>query len=69
LFAFLAKYCYSDKITDRPCSTHGEEKKYIQSFVENPEGKRSLGRRSRRWKDNIKAILKKQIQLTQNMAT
>jgi hypothetical protein len=40
--------------------------KYIQSFGKKPEGKRSLGRPSRRWNGNIKAILKKQIQLPQS---
>ena len=37
----------------RTCSTYGGIQKLIQNLVGNPEGKRSLGRRSRRREDNI----------------
>jgi hypothetical protein len=36
----------------------GEKRKAYMSLVGNPEGKRSLGRRRRRWVDNIKMELK-----------
>jgi hypothetical protein len=35
------------------CRTYGRDKKYTQNLVGNPEGKRPLGRRRHRWKDNI----------------
>jgi hypothetical protein len=37
----------------RECSTHGEKRNAYRILVGKPEGKRSLGRRRRRWKDNI----------------
>jgi hypothetical protein len=36
------------------CSTYGTDEKCIQSFHRRPEGKRSLGRPRRRWKDNVR---------------
>jgi hypothetical protein len=43
----------------RACSTNGEEeeeeeKNACRSLVGHPEGSRTLGRRGRRWVDNIK---------------
>jgi hypothetical protein len=41
------------------CSTHGRHEKSIQILIGKPEGKRPLGRRSRRrWEDNIRMDLK-----------
>jgi hypothetical protein len=35
------------------CSAYGEERGVCRVLVENPEGKRPLGRPRRRWEDNI----------------
>jgi hypothetical protein len=43
------------------CSTHGECEKCVQISVRNPEGKRPLGRRGRRWED-IKTNLKEVVE-------
>jgi hypothetical protein len=40
------------------CSTYGGEERCIRLLVEKPEGKRSLGRHTRRWEDTIKMDLK-----------
>ena len=40
------------------CSTYGGEYRRKQDLVGKPEGKRTLGRLSRRWEDNIKMDLK-----------
>jgi hypothetical protein len=39
---------------DRACSTHGRDEKCIRILVRKPEGKRPLGRTSRRWLNNIR---------------
>ena len=36
------------------CSTYGGEERCIQSFDGKPEGKRPLGKPTRRWEGNIK---------------
>jgi hypothetical protein len=41
----------------RACSTNGEKRNAYRILVENPEGNRPLGRRRRRWVDNIKMDL------------
>jgi hypothetical protein len=38
----------------RACSTHGEKKYTYMLLVGTPEGKRPLGRSSRRWEGSIK---------------
>ena len=40
-----------------PFSIYGEEKRYIQGFVGNLEGKRILLRPRHRWENNIKMDL------------
>jgi hypothetical protein len=40
-----------------PCSTNGEKINAYRLLVGKPEGKRPLGRRRRRWVDNIKMDL------------
>jgi hypothetical protein len=40
------------------CGTHGEGRGVHRVLVGRPEGKRSLGRPRRRWKDNIKMDLR-----------
>jgi hypothetical protein len=42
----------------RTCSTHGSDEKY-KILVVKPEGKRPIGRPSRRWEDVIRMDLKK----------
>jgi hypothetical protein len=42
----------------RACSTNGEKRNAYRILVENPEGKRPLGRPRRRWVDNIKMDLR-----------
>jgi hypothetical protein len=37
----------------RPCSTHEENSNAYRILVGNPQGKSPLGRRRRRWEDNI----------------
>jgi hypothetical protein len=39
------------------CSTNGEKNAY-RILVRKPEGKRPLGRRRRRWEDNIRMDLR-----------
>jgi hypothetical protein len=36
------------------CSTYGEKRSAYRILVGRPEGRRPLGRRRRRWEDNIK---------------
>jgi hypothetical protein len=43
---------------DRACSTHGERRNACRVLVGRPEGKRPLGRATRRWDDNIKMDLR-----------
>ena len=43
---------------DRRCSTYGGSQNCIQIFSEKLEGKRPLGRPTRRWEDNIKMDLR-----------
>jgi hypothetical protein len=42
----------------RACSTNGEKWYAYRILVGNPEGKRPLGRPSRRWMNNIKIHLR-----------
>jgi hypothetical protein len=42
----------------RACSTNGEERDAYRISVGKPGGKRPLGRRRRRWVDNIKIDLR-----------
>jgi hypothetical protein len=39
------------------CSTYGEKRRAYTMLVGRPEGRRPLGRRRRRWEDNIKTDL------------
>ena len=39
------------------CSTYGARRSVYRDLVEEPEGKRPLGRPMRRWEDNIKMDL------------
>jgi hypothetical protein len=41
----------------RTYNTNGERRNAYKILVENPEGKRQLGRPRRRWVDNIKMDL------------
>jgi hypothetical protein len=43
---------------DRTCSTSGKKRNAYRLFVGKPEGKRPLGRPTRRWVDNIKMDLR-----------
>jgi hypothetical protein len=43
----------------RACSTNGEKRNAYKLLVRMPEGRRPLGRRRRRWLDNIKMDLVK----------
>jgi hypothetical protein len=43
---------------DRACSTDCEKRNAYRILVGKPEGKRPLGRRRRRWVDNIKMYLR-----------
>jgi hypothetical protein len=42
----------------RECSTHGEDVKYIQNSVRNPERRRSFERPKHRWEGNFEMDLK-----------
>ena len=57
----LTQYCLGYQLEKNEmggaCSTYGEEERHIQGEVRKPEGKRPLGRPSRRWEDNIKMDL------------
>jgi len=54
----LTQNCSGDKIEKNEiggaCSTYGEGRGVYRGSLRKREGKRSLGRRSRRWEDNIK---------------
>jgi len=39
------------------CNTYGDSRGVYRVLMENPEGKRPLGRLRRRWEDNIKMAL------------
>jgi hypothetical protein len=41
------------------CGTDGDERGVCRFLVENPEGKRPLGRPRRSWEDNIRMDLQK----------
>jgi hypothetical protein len=41
----------------RACSTKGDKRNVYRILVEKPERKRPLGRRRRRWVDNIRMDL------------
>jgi hypothetical protein len=40
------------------CSTHGRDEKCLKVLVRKPEGKKQLGRRRRRWEDNVRMNLR-----------
>jgi hypothetical protein len=42
----------------RVCSTNGEKKNAYRILVGKPEGKKPVGRPTRRWLENIKTDLK-----------
>jgi hypothetical protein len=42
---------------DQACSKNGEKRNAYSLLVGNPERKRALGKRRRRWVDNIKTDL------------
>jgi hypothetical protein len=42
----------------RACSTIGAKRNTYRILVGKPEGKRPLGRRRRRWVDNIKMVFR-----------
>jgi hypothetical protein len=42
----------------RACSTNGEKRNAYMILVGKPEGKRALGRPSRRWVDNVNMDLR-----------
>ena len=42
---------------DGAWGTYGRQERCIQGLVGRPEGKRTLGRRKRRWEDNIERDL------------
>jgi hypothetical protein len=42
----------------RPCSTNGEKMNAYRILVGNPEGKKPLGRPTRRWVDDVKMDLR-----------
>jgi hypothetical protein len=46
------------KKPQRTCSTNGEKRNAYRILVENPEGKRPIGRPRSRWMDNIKMDLR-----------
>ena len=59
----LTQYCSGDKTEKNKmggeCSMYVGEERCIQGFFDGgkPEGKRPLGRRRRKWEDNIKMDL------------
>jgi len=57
------KYCFGDKIEKNEmsgaCSTYEERRAVYGVLVGNHEGKRPLGRPTRRWEDNIKMHIQK----------
>ena len=57
----LTKYYSGDQIKKNEmggaCSTYGERQGVYRALVGKREGKRLLGRPSRRWEDNIKMDL------------
>jgi hypothetical protein len=54
----FAKYNYNDQVKEdeigRTCSTNGKKMNAYRILVENPEGKRPLGRPRRRWVNSNK---------------
>jgi hypothetical protein len=44
---------------DRTCSTYGESRGAYRVLVGKPGGRKPLGKRRRRWEDNIKMDFKK----------
>jgi hypothetical protein len=58
---FTPKYYQADqtKVIDagRPCGSHVRREKMYRVLVRNP-GKRQLGRRGRRWEDEIRMDLR-----------
>jgi hypothetical protein len=48
LHVCFTKHYYSEQVKEGEeggaCSTHGKDEKFIQNFIEKPEGKRPLGR-------------------------
>jgi hypothetical protein len=57
----LTHYCAGDKIEknemSRDCSAYGERRGVYRVLVGKPEGKRPMGRPTRRWEENIKMDL------------
>jgi hypothetical protein len=57
------KYCFGNKTEKNEmggaCSTYGERTAVYGVLVETYEGKRPLGRPTRRWEDNIKTLIQK----------
>jgi hypothetical protein len=53
---------FGDKIKNKmggACSAYGERRGVYRVLVRKPEGKRTLGRSGRSWKDNIEMDLQK----------
>ena len=57
----LTQYCSGDKLEKNEmggsCGTYGERRGVCRGLVWKPEGKMPLGRRRRRWEDNIEMDL------------
>jgi hypothetical protein len=60
-FVLFAKYNQNDQVEEDEvggvCGTNGEKKNAYRLLVGKQEGKRPLGRPTRRWTDNIKMDL------------
>jgi hypothetical protein len=61
MIVLLTQYCAGDKIDKNEMggarSAYGGAERFIRGFGGKNEGKTSLGRHGRRWKDNIKTDL------------
>jgi hypothetical protein len=59
---YSSLYYSGDQIKNemgRACSTYGEGRGACRVLVQNPEGRRPLGRPRRKWEDNIKCVFEK----------